>query len=100
VRGKERLLRDILIPSLEIEQGYATQVIETGSGENLIGLKSNGNANTITLRQPNGVEFVMPRANVAGAVTQAWSLMPEGLEEGLTPEQMADLLEYVMTQEK
>jgi hypothetical protein len=27
---------------------------------------------------------------------QAWSLMPEGLQEGLSPQAIADLLDYIM----
>jgi hypothetical protein len=39
---------------------------------------------------------VLPRQNIQYLQTQQWSLMPEGLEEGLTPQGMADLLEYVL----
>jgi hypothetical protein len=38
---------------------------------------------------------VWPRDNIQYLQAQTWSLMPEGLEEGLTPQGMADLLEYV-----
>jgi len=55
------------------------------------------NGTTITLRQPASAGAVWPRANVQAVEPQAWSLMPEGLEQGLTPQMMADLLEYVMS---
>jgi hypothetical protein len=39
----------------------------------------------------------LPRTNIQYLQAQPWSLMPEGLEEGLTPQGMADLLEYILT---
>jgi putative heme-binding domain-containing protein len=63
----------------------------------LIGLLTDENLTTITLRQPGGLDLVWPKTNVQSLQAQSWSLMPEGLEEGLTAENMADLLEYIMT---
>jgi hypothetical protein len=49
------------------------------------------------LQQLNGRPVVLPRTNIQYFQAQPWSLMPEGLEEGLTPQGMADLLEYIFT---
>jgi putative heme-binding domain-containing protein len=95
-RGREAILRSIVIPSFEIAAGYSTQVIETGMGENLMALKSTENPSAVTLRQPGGAEFVLPRSNIRFIQAENWSMMPEGLEEGLSPSEMADLLEYVL----
>ena len=54
------------------------------------------NLATMTLRQPNGVDVVVPRTNIESEQVQAWSLMPEGLENGLSPQDLADLLEYIL----
>ena len=43
-----------------------------------------------------GRPVVLPRTNIQYLQAQPWSLMPEGLENGLTPQDMADLLEYVV----
>jgi putative heme-binding domain-containing protein len=100
VKGKEKLLISILQPSLEITPLYATVVVETRHGENLVGIIADENQATITLRQPRAVEFVWPRSNIQAIHTQPWSLMPEGLEQGLTAQNMADLLEYLATETK
>src|SRR5205085_11382888 len=97
LRGKANMLAAVLQPNLEISPGYSTQVIETRHGENLVGIVKDNNTNTITLTQWTGAEVVWPRANINSIQPQQWSLMPEGLEQGLTPQAMADLLEYVMT---
>ena len=96
VRGKEDILRAILVPGLEVNPGCVTQIIATGTGENLVALKSSESASVIAFRQPNGAGFVLPRANVQSMEARAWSMMPEGLEEGLTVGEVADLLDYLM----
>jgi putative heme-binding domain-containing protein len=43
-----------------------------------------------------GSETVIPRAGIASMESQGRSLMPEGLEEGLSAQDMADLLEFIL----
>jgi putative membrane-bound dehydrogenase-like protein len=94
-RGKENLLRAIIEPNAAITPGYQTTVIETGNGESFVGIAANQNDVTVTLRQSSGDEIVLPRTNIRSLEAQPWSLMPEGLEEGMTQQDMADLLEHV-----
>ena len=98
--GKENTLAAILEPSAEIRRGYATYAIETKGGESIVGLIGDETPDTITVRQPNGARAVWPRENLQSIEAQTWSLMPAGLEQGLAPQDMADLLEYVMTAPK
>jgi putative heme-binding domain-containing protein len=65
-------------------------------GETALGLKEEENPNTITLRQPNGARLVWPRLDLLSAQDQTWSLMPEGLEQGLSQQEVADLLAFVL----
>jgi putative membrane-bound dehydrogenase-like protein len=95
--GKRELLRDIIEPHREIPLGKQTVVLETRAGENLIGIVERESLETIYLRQVDGNEIIIPRNNIASVRPQAWSLMPEGLEMGLNPQGMADLLEYLST---
>jgi hypothetical protein len=37
------------------------------------------------------------RARIASLKTEGRSLMPEGLEEGLKPQDLADLIEFIVT---
>jgi putative membrane-bound dehydrogenase-like protein len=97
VKGKERLLSDILEPSASIEPGYETCVIQSFQGDNLIGTKVDENPNSVTLRQPRGDTIVLPRLNILTLRTQTWSLMPAGLEQGLSSQDLANLLEYLIT---
>jgi putative membrane-bound dehydrogenase-like protein len=97
VKGKEKLFAAIIEPSAALEPGYETCILETAEGENLVGIKADDNPSTVTLRQPQGESVVIPRFNVEGLRTPDWSLMPAGLEQGLASQDLADLLEYLMT---
>ncbi len=94
--SREKLLSAIVEPHADISPEFATSVIETEESENLVGIKTDENPLSITLRQANG-SSVWPRSNVRSDETQFWSMMPEGLEQGLSVQDMADLLEYLVT---
>ena len=97
IAGKERTVAAILEPNAEVRRDYLTYVVETAEGENSIGLLRGENATTLTFQQLNGRKVVFPRDNIQYLQAQPWSLMPAGMEAGLTPQAMADLLEYILT---
>ena len=97
VYGKQEILTAILDPNATVRGDSRTYVLETAEGEPFIGLLRDENSTTVTLQQLNGKNILVPRTNIQYLQAQAWSLMPEGLEAGLTPQDMADLLEYVLT---
>ena len=72
-----------------------TQVVESKEGQELIGIVTDENTASLTLKQINGTSLVWPQLNVRGVQPQSWSLMPEGLEVGLAPQDIADLIEYI-----
>jgi putative heme-binding domain-containing protein len=94
--GKEKLLTNILDPNREVNSNYLSYLIETKAGESLTGLIVNESANSVTFRMAGGAEIVVARANIASLQSQGKSLMPEGLEEGLSAQDMADLLEFIV----
>ena len=97
IYGREKVLTAMLEPNAEVRHDYLTYVVETAQGEPLIGLLRDENPITITLQGSKGRPVVLPRDNIQYLQAQPWSLMPEGLEAGLTPQNMADLLEYIIT---
>jgi len=97
--GKEKMLVNILDPNREVRPEFVSYVIETKDDESSIGLVASETATAVTLRQAYGKEDVILRANIRKMQSQGQSLMPEGLEAGLTPKDLADLLEYIETAE-
>jgi putative heme-binding domain-containing protein len=95
IQGRERILSAILEPNVTVRRDYLTYVVETTEGEPLIGLLRDETPATVTLQRLEGGPVILRRANITYQQAQLWSLMPEGLEAGLTPQNMADLLEYI-----
>jgi len=95
--GKEKLLVNILDPNREVRPDFISYVVETKDGESLVGLVANETSTTVTVRQAYGKEDIVPRSQIRKMRSQGQSLMPEGLEVGLTPQDLANLLEYIET---
>jgi len=91
------LLVDILMPSKSIEQGYETYVVDLASGEIVDGIMSAHTEATITLRQEQRREIVIPRQDIRRMYASNLSMMPEGLEKQINLQQMSDLLTFLKT---
>ena len=95
--GKEKILVNVLDPNREVRPEFVSYLVETKGDDSLIGLVVNETAGAVTLRQPYGKEDVLNRADIRRMQSQGQSLMPEGLEAGLNPQDLADLIEYIET---
>ena len=87
----------ILEPYADVRADDLAYAVETVEGEWLVGLLRDENPAAITLLPLTGEPLVLPRAHVQYLQAQPWSLMPEGLENSLTPQNLADVLTYVLT---
>jgi len=94
--GKEKVLVNILDPNREVAPNYLSYAIDTREGESLNGIIGNETAASVTLRQASGGDAIVPRANIVRMESTGKSLMPEGLEAGLSAQEMADLLEFII----
>jgi putative heme-binding domain-containing protein len=94
--GKEKLLLSIIDPHREVAPQFTGYVLETNDGESYSGVLVNQSGAAVTLRQAGGIEVTVPRSRVASLTSQGQSMMPDGLEVGLSVQAMADLLEFVM----
>jgi putative membrane-bound dehydrogenase-like protein len=93
--GREKLLDSIIDPSREVDPKYVAYLVETKTGESLLGVIASESPTSIIVRQPFGKEETVLRSNLKRMQNLNQSLMPEGLEAGLTPAQMADLLQFI-----
>jgi putative heme-binding domain-containing protein len=95
--GKEKLLANILDPNREVSPNYIGYTVDTREGDTFTGLIVNETGNSVTVRQPMGVDTVVSRPQITGMHASKQSLMPEGLEEGLTSQDLADLIDFVFS---
>jgi putative heme-binding domain-containing protein len=93
--GREKLMGNILDPSREITAGFNMAIVETRSGERIAGIVAAETDGAVALRIPGGLLRNIPRIDVAQIERSNRSLMPEGIEAGLTPQDLADLLEFL-----
>jgi putative membrane-bound dehydrogenase-like protein len=93
--GREKVLSSIVEPNAEVRPQMATHIIQTRAGEVWTGLLADDNPSAVTLLQPGQDSVVLPHDNISFLEVQSWSLMPAGLENGLSQQDMADLLEYL-----
>ncbi len=95
--GAEKLLVNILDPNREVAPQYIAFTVETKDDESLVGLIANETTTHVTIRMAFGMEKTLPRTAIRGMKSSGTSLMPEGLEQNLTPQGLADLIEFIMT---
>ena len=94
--NRAELLESILEPSKRIEAKYVTYLVETKDGRVVSGLLTDRNAQEVVLKDAQSKTIRIPTSLVEHLVTQPQSLMPELLLRDLTPQQVADLLEYLV----
>ncbi len=94
-RPREAVLVDILDPSRQVTPDFIGYTVTTIQGETESGLISAETPNSITLRRPAQADETILRSNITGLRADSKSLMPDGLEQGLTMQDMADLLEFL-----
>jgi len=91
----QTLLRNIIAPSLEIREGYQTVGIRMEDGSVRTGFIENQNDEQITLKAVDGKSHVLLRSELEQVLQQSASLMPEGMLNTLTDQQISDLLAYL-----
>jgi len=94
-RPKETLLVDVLDPNRQIADGFVAYTLVTRSGQVFNGLLAAESAGSITLRRAEGAQDVVPRDEIEEFRRTGKSLMPEGLENQLQPQDLADLLTFL-----
>jgi putative membrane-bound dehydrogenase-like protein len=94
-RAPDALLSDILDPNREVAPDFVTIAVATQSGHLATGLLAEETATTLKLRRAQGVEETLLRSEIDQVRSTGQSLMPEGLEQGLSLQDMADLIAFL-----
>jgi putative heme-binding domain-containing protein len=93
--GRETLLNNILDPNREVAPRFEAWKVTTRDGEEVTGLLAVDEAQTVSVKMASGVESGFNRAEIVSFTSTGRSLMPEGLDEGLSAAEMADLLRFI-----
>jgi putative membrane-bound dehydrogenase-like protein len=85
----------ILDPNAAIEPKYTAYTVTLKDGRSLAGVISEESGAGFTLTMPGNVSQSIARTAVSTITALGASLMPDGLEAGVSEQDMADLIAYV-----
>ncbi|MBN8420194.1 MAG: HEAT repeat domain-containing protein [Verrucomicrobia bacterium] len=94
-KGRDALLTAILEPHKEVASQFIAYAVNTKDGQSLTGIITNDTASGVTLKMMGGIEKTLQRSEIKGSSSTGQSLMPEGLETGMSVADMADLLSFI-----
>lgn len=95
-RDYASVLRDITNPSFALNPDYLTQVVELTTGQTIVGVVRTEGKQLI-IGDNNGKEHLVERSQVETIATSSLSIMPEGIDKQLRPEELRDLLTFLLT---
>jgi putative heme-binding domain-containing protein len=94
---RREIIQAILEPSLGIAVGYGTTIVRTRSDEEYLGVIKDVTAEHLTLMLPDGRLDKIQTTEIAQQIGSSVSLMPEGLHAGLTTDEFADLVQFLVS---
>ncbi|MCS7045147.1 MAG: c-type cytochrome [Gemmataceae bacterium] len=89
------LMLHIVNPNAEIREGFETHVIVTESGRTLHGIIVEKDPRVVVVRTADGQRVVVPKDEIESQRIAGTSLMPEGLLQGLSDQDVRDLFAYL-----
>lgn len=97
---KEGLLESIVYPSKGISFGYEGNELKMKDGSTLTGIIVSKTETDIILKFPGGSRQNIKTGDVKSVAQLKASMMPEGLYQNMSAQDIADLLEYLETAKK
>jgi putative heme-binding domain-containing protein len=94
-RGRDGILTAILDPHKEVAPQYIAYTFTKKDGTLVPGIITQDDTSGVTLKMMGGAQVTLPRAEIQGSTSTGQSLMPEGLETSMTPQDLADLLTFI-----
>ena len=98
IMNREQIAESILKPNASISQGFATVQIELNNGQMYVGFVTAESAEKVTLNNIAGVATEIKTADIKDRRELEMSMMPEGLANALSYEELASLVAYLEQQ--
>ena len=94
-RSGESLLVSIIDPSRQVDPSYIAYIAEFKDGRALAGIIGSESGDSLQIKVPGIGDQSINRKQIKSIYSLDKSLMPNGLESGLTQQNMADLIAYL-----
>jgi putative heme-binding domain-containing protein len=98
--GKDALYESILTPSAGISFDYEAWMVETRDGEEGFGIIVSDTENELALKAQTGIVTRYLKSEISIRQKQPQSIMPEGLQAGMTQQDLVNLIEYLASLKK
>jgi putative membrane-bound dehydrogenase-like protein len=95
--GTEAILRNILTPNAAMESAYRIFRVEQRDGSVLDAFFVNEDKDAVVVRMPGADDRRIAKKDIVKTQFIRRSLMPEGLLDAMTPEQVSDLFAFLKT---
>ena len=95
IRTKRDFLESILYPSESLSRDFESFAVTMKDGAAHFGLIQRETADTVYLTDLAGTEIPLPRGNVKSVSPVPISLMPQGLEQAMTRQELLDLIAFL-----
>jgi putative heme-binding domain-containing protein len=92
------IIESILEPSRSIAPSFDSVVVALKDGRVLNGIRMAETETVLTLADQDGRKHAIPIVEIESVRGQPLSLMPDGLEKRVTPEEFVDLIAYLASQ--
>lgn len=96
-RSRPALVAAILDPNRAVETKYLSYTLLSTDGRIHAGMLEEETGAGVTLVAADGQRQAVPRAEIESLTASGRSLMPEGLEQDLTPQDLADVIAFVQS---
>jgi putative membrane-bound dehydrogenase-like protein len=94
-KSPQGLLTAILDPNRAVEARYINYVASTKKGLIVTGILTSETSTSITLTANDGKQHQLLRNEIDELSSTGQSMMPEGLEKDLSPQDLADVIEHI-----
>ncbi|MGB1708341.1 MAG: hypothetical protein ACPHF4_10995, partial [Rubripirellula sp.] len=96
-RSATDLLESIVFPSASIVRDYSTYQVLTLGGRVFSGILVSESSDGIELQQASGKSVRILQSEVERIVPGSVSIMPAGLEQTLTEDELVDIVKYLQS---
>ena len=100
VHPKEELLTHILDPNRDVEANFRTYSVMTLDGVMVSGMLASESKTTVELVDTEGKRQSLLRDDIDQLVMSRKSVMPEGFESSIKPDEMASLLSFLTQKQR
>ncbi len=98
--GKDALIESILDPSAGISFGYEAWQLVLKNGDEPYGLMVSDSAEEVAIKSSNGIIARFKKSDIVRREQAKISIMPLGLQQTMTAQELVDLVEYLASLRK